>query len=145
MQKLALALCAAFLCACSNAPLTAPRQKAPPTGIPPVLNGRTIFMTGKDSAGFQIMAASAPMRTSCAACHRTNGSGGVHLPGGAVSADLRRTALSAGTHPYTLRLLERAISLGIDNEGKPLNRVMPRWTMTPRDLHDVALFVQTLR
>jgi hypothetical protein len=41
--------------------------------------------------------------------------------------------------------LERAISTGIDNQGKPLNPVMPRWKMTPRDLHDVAEFVRTLK
>ena len=81
---------------------------------------------------------------SCAACHRADGAGGVHLPGGAVSADLRHAALV--THqkpPYTLALLERAISRGVDNTGQRLNMVMPRWTMSKRDLHDVAQYVLT--
>jgi mono/diheme cytochrome c family protein len=104
-----------------------------------------IFLTGKDSQGFRINAQQPPLRTSCAACHGANGSGGVHLPGGAVSADLRQKALSAVKPVYTLESLERAISTGIDNQGKPLNAVMPRWNMTPRDLHDVAEFVQTLK
>jgi len=87
-------------------------------------------------------AARRPLRPSCAACHLPNGAGGVHLPGGAVSADLRHKALVTDQkHPYTLALLERAISTGVDNEGKPLNPVMPRWRMSSRDLHDVAQYV----
>ncbi|HME81248.1 MAG TPA: c-type cytochrome [Candidatus Eremiobacteraceae bacterium] len=80
--------------------------------------------------------------TSCAACHQADGAGGMHLPGGAISADLRHSALV--THqrpPYDLALLERAISTGIDNKGKRLDPVMPRWRLTPKDLHDVALYV----
>ena len=44
-------------------------------------------------------------------------------------------------HPYDLALIERAISTGIDNEGKPLDKVMPHWRMSERDLHDVAQYV----
>lgn len=68
----------------------------------------------------------------------------MHLPGGAVSADLRHKALVTDQkHPYTLALVERAISTGIDNEGQRLNRVMPRWRLSRRDLHDVAYYVLT--
>jgi len=108
-------------------------------------NGRMIFLTGKDSQGFRINAQHPPLRASCAACHGANGAGGVHLPGGAVSADLRQKALAAVKPAYTLQSLERAISTGVDNQGKSLNPVMPRWKMTPRDLHDVAEFVRTLK
>jgi len=144
VQKTILAICATLLCACSNNGAAPRPHNATASTVNPTANGRSIFLTGKDSTGFQIMAASPPMRTSCAACHRPNGAGGVHLPGGAVSADLRHKELASGAHPYTLRTLERAISAGIDNEGKPLDPVMPRWKMTPRDLHDVSAFVQTL-
>ncbi len=66
----------------------------------------------------------------------------MHLPGGAVSADLRHAALvTSQQHPYTLALLERAISTGIDDDGKPLNPVMPRWKLSKQDLHDVAYYV----
>jgi mono/diheme cytochrome c family protein len=102
-----------------------------------------IFLTGKDVAGFRVLAERPPLRTSCAACHRANGSGGVHV-GGAISADLRHNALAVETPPYTLASLERAISTGVDNLGKPLEPVMPHWKMTPRDLHDVAAYVLTL-
>jgi hypothetical protein len=68
----------------------------------------------------------------------------MHLPGGAVSADLRHKALVTDqAHPYTLLLLERAIATGIDNEGKPLNPVMPHWKLSKRDLHDIAYYVLT--
>jgi hypothetical protein len=42
-----------------------------------------------------------------------------------------------------MALLERAISTGIDNDGEKLDRVMPRWKMSARDLHDVAQYVLT--
>jgi len=107
-------------------------------------NGRLIFQTGRDSDGKQIVAAKPPLRPSCAACHGANGAGGVHLPGGAISADLRHNALVVGQkHLYTLELLERAITTGIDNDGQPLNSVMPRWRLSHRDLHDVATYVLT--
>jgi len=110
----------------------------------PSANGRSIFQTGKDLAGRQILAKPPAMFPSCAACHNADGSGGRHLPGGAVSADLRHAALVTGQKtPYTLPLLERAISTGIDNERQPLNRVMPHWKLSAQDLHDVAEYVLT--
>ncbi len=61
-----------------------------------------------------------------------------------MSADLRHKALvSNQTHPYTLALVERAISTGIDNNGQSLNPVMPHWKLSKRDLHDVAYYVLT--
>jgi mono/diheme cytochrome c family protein len=99
-------------------------------------------LTGRDAQGAHIAAVPAALMPNCAACHRANGSGGVHLPGGAVSADLRHAALvTQQKPPYTLSLLERAISKGVDNTGHPLNRVMPRWHLSARDLHDVAQYV----
>jgi mono/diheme cytochrome c family protein len=107
-------------------------------------DGRAIFQTGKDVDGVQITAAAPPLRPYCAACHGATGAGGVHFPGGAVSADLRHRALvTEQRQPYTLALLERAISRGIDNDGKPLDPVMPRWRLSARDLHDVASYVLT--
>lgn len=105
-------------------------------------NGQSIFQTGKDSSGRQIAARKPPLFPSCAACHRADGSGGMHLPGGAVSADLRHAALvTAQKKPYTIASLERAISTGIDNTGAPLNPVMPRWQLSQTDLQAVAGYV----
>ncbi len=99
-------------------------------------------MTGRDAAGDRITASPAPLKTACIQCHRGDGSGGMKFPGGVVSADLRHTALvNAQKHPYTIRLLMRAISTGVDNEGQKLSPVMPRWRMSQRDLHDVAAYV----
>jgi mono/diheme cytochrome c family protein len=112
----------------------------------PLANGRAIFLTGRDLAGKPISAQRTPMRPSCAACHRADGSGGVHLPGGAVSADLRHAAMvTHQKHPYTLAMLERTISTGVDNEGTKLHPVMPRWRLSKTDLHDVAAYVMTLK
>jgi mono/diheme cytochrome c family protein len=110
----------------------------------PIANGRSIFLTGRDSAGARITASPPALFPSCAACHGANGAGGKKLPGGAVSADLRHAALvTQQKHPYTLALLERAISTGVDNDGERLNPVMPRWRLSQRDLHDVADYVLT--
>lgn len=109
-----------------------------------IANGRAIFQTGKDLNGKRIIANPPPLMPYCAACHGTNGAGGKKLPGGAVSADLRHKALvTQQKHPYTLALLERAISTGIDNEGERLNKVMPHWKLSKQDLHDVAEYVLT--
>ncbi len=111
----------------------------------PLSNGREIFQTGRDVAGVQIVARPPALYGYCAACHGANGAGGIHFPDGAVSADLRPAALEQPPHPYTLALLERAISTGIDNDGKPLDPVMPRWKLSHRDLRDVALYVLSLK
>lgn len=108
----------------------------------PYSNGRTIFTTGRDVSGTRITASPAPLKEACIECHRANGAGGIKFSDGAVSADLRHAALtSAQKHPYTVVLLERAISTGVDNEGQKLDPVMPRWKMTKTDLHDVAQYV----
>lgn len=117
---------------------------ASPPVASPLANGRAIFQTGKDAGGVTIVAAKPPLMPYCAACHGANGAGGKRFPDGAVSADLRHKALVTDqTHPYTLALLERAISTGTDNDGKPLDPVMPRWKLTKSDLHDVAAYVLT--
>lgn len=109
-----------------------------------IRDGQVIFQTGRDIDGKHIVAVPPAMFPSCTACHGANGAGGKHLPGGAVSADLRHAALvTHQKHPYTLALLERAISRGVDNEGKKLDPVMPRWRLSARDLHDVATYVYT--
>jgi mono/diheme cytochrome c family protein len=126
----------------------APQKRAAPSSTAhaegaadPLANGRAIYMTGRDLAGRQITASPPPLRTSCMQCHRADGSGGVHFPG-IDSADLRHKELvTEQKHPYTIALLERAISTGVDNEGQRLNPVMPRWRMSKSDLHDVAEYV----
>ena len=109
----------------------------------PADNGKSIFQKGIDLQGKHISARPAALMPACASCHRADGSGGMHLPGGAVSADLRHRTLVHEKPPYTLAVLERAISTGIDNQGKKLDPVMPRWQLSKTDLHDVATYVLT--
>jgi len=142
---LAAFIIAGTVMACSGQ--TQPAQTAGATSAPKPMysvlaNGKSIFDTGRDFNGAQIQAQMKPLATSCEACHRADGSGGKKFADGAVSADLRHKALVLQqTHPYTIALLERAISTGIDDEGKPLDKVMPHWKMSKRDLHDVAQYV----
>jgi len=118
------------------------RSAAAPRAYSSLANGRSIFQTGRDVDGIQIEAQTPPLGLSCEACHSADGSGGRHFGDGAVSADLRHRAIVVEQqHPYTLALLERAISTGFDNEGKPLDGVMPHWHLSKRDLHDVAEYV----
>jgi cytochrome c oxidase subunit 2 len=107
-------------------------------------DGRSIFQTGRNIEGVQITAQSAPLFNKCSACHRADGSGGIHLIGGAVGADLRHRALVTDQkHPYSLALLERAISTGVDSDGQQLNLAMPRWRLSQRDIQAVAQYVLT--
>ena len=142
------ALGAVLLAACSsNAGHTtaASSVTAGPSTAAASDNGRTIFQYGKDSAGTQIVAATKPLYPTCAACHHPNGEGGMHFPDGAVSADLRHKALMSSKPTYTVALLKRAISTGIDNQNKKLDPVMPHWKLSKQDLHDVAVYVMSLK
>lgn len=139
----AIALMSVVACSAANT-----RNDASPTPAATrysaLTNGRNIFQTGRDVDGVQIVAQPPALRESCAACHGVNGAGGKTIAPGAVSADLRHVALVVKqSHPYTLATLQRAVSTGIDNEGETLNRVMPRWKLSKRDLHDVAQYVLT--
>jgi len=144
VKRTALPLIVALAVATGCSSASHARSSANPSPATAVANGQSIFQTGRDSDGLQIVAKPPALYPKCAACHRADGSGGMHLPGGAVSADLRYKALvTEQKPPYNLALLERAIATGSDNTGQPLNRVMPRWRLSKRDLHDVAYYVLT--
>ncbi|HEY4442199.1 MAG TPA: cytochrome c [Candidatus Elarobacter sp.] len=108
-------------------------------------NGRDIFLTGRDLSGKRITASPPALRPTCAACHRADGSGGLHIAG-AVSADLRHKAMVTDQKPpYTIPLVVRAITKGLDNQGHALSPVMPRWRLSARDASDVAAYVLSLK
>jgi ABC-type branched-subunit amino acid transport system substrate-binding protein len=46
--------------------------------------------------------------------------------------------------PYDARLLKRAISLGLDPAGHPLNATMPRFRMSLEDMEDLVAYLQQL-
>jgi len=146
MKHLPLVLLVLIAVGCSAPPpSTSHRSPAPPPAVS-LANGRSIFLTGRDANGTRIVADAMPLRPSCAACHGANGAGGIHLPGGEVSADLRHKALVTDMKPpYTVALVERAVATGIDSAGERLDPIMPHWRLDARDLRDVASYVMTLK
>ena len=143
-SHLAILILAGALTACASHSQSEKATPAPRSTVDSLANGSQIFRTGRDVDGRRISAAHPPLRASCAACHGPNGAGGIRITDDVVSADLRHHALVTDQNPpYNLALLERAISKGIDNQGKPLDPVMPRWHLSQRDLRDVAEYVYT--
>lgn len=132
----------------------APSLPMPAGDAAALVNGRSIFLTNTDIDGTRITTAT-PTRyyQSCAVCHGPDGAGGVQLADGAISAKLGSQAhmldmasmgsTNAKNTPWTLALFERAISSGVDQNGDQLSLVMPRWNMSERDLHDIALYIST--
>ena len=47
--------------------------------------------------------------------------------------------------PYNDQTLERAITQGIDSEGKPLDWPMPRWQMSETEVDDLIAFLKSLK
>lgn len=141
----------------TSRPSAMPKSSAMPMPVPivdskAIANGRSIYFSGTDLDGTPITTAN-PFRVyqSCAVCHGPDGGGGVQLADGTVSAKLGPNAhmldqmgsMNGKQVPWTLALFERAISSGLDENGGMLNPVMPRWKMSKRDLHDIALYVLT--
>lgn len=83
-------------------------------------------------------------QTYCSTCHGPNAAGGVKL-GDAVSADIRWQAIGPRYHDNS-QLVVRAILHGLDEHGKPLDDVMPRWqgTLSPQQAADIVAYLQTL-
>lgn len=98
--------------------------------------------------GIEVPAASLP----CAGCHGRDGKG--RPEGGVRPSALTWTSLSKPygvTHPdgrrhppYDARLLKRAISLGLDPAGNPLDGTMPRFRMSLQDMEDLVAYLQQL-
>jgi cytochrome c oxidase subunit 2 len=81
---------------------------------------------------------------ACVTCHGIKGRGGVPvMMGTAIPADISNEALKE--HHYTAALLTRAITQGIEEEGKPLNWTMPRWQMSETDLNALIDYLKTLK
>jgi ABC-type branched-subunit amino acid transport system substrate-binding protein len=118
--------------------------------------GRKIYQEGGSPSsitavmgeGTEVPAASLP----CAGCHGRDGKG--RPEGGVRPSDLTWTALSKPygvTHPdgrkhppYDARHLKRAISLGLDPAGNPLDPTMPRYRMSLQDMEDLVAYLQQL-
>jgi mono/diheme cytochrome c family protein len=80
----------------------------------------------------------------CAVCHRSDGSGGIRL-GALTSPDLRAPALEQTYHKSDA-LLRRAILDGKNEEGAPLDPVMPRWRgrLSRQEVDSIIAFLKAL-
>ncbi len=122
-------------------------------------NGERIYFTATSDSGKPILATMGVMTMqsgmmSCASCHGADGKGGyVRMMMWSFKApDIRYTTLTTEGHgehgnetPYTDELIKRAITQGIDSEGKRLDPPMPVWQMSEEDLNDLIEYLKTLK
>jgi len=118
-------------------------------------NGERIYFTATSDSGNPIIATTGHMTMhgrmlSCAACHGTDGKGraGRMMMWSFEAPDIRYSTLTAGhdeEQPYTDDLIKRAITKGIDSDGKRLESPMPVWQMSEADFNDLVDFLKTLK
>lgn len=121
-------------------------------------NGEAIFLTGATLNGQRVPFEGGPFWLNahgggCAACHGTDGRGGLWvMMTDQVAPDIRYATLTGqhddGDHeddhpPYNDASLAQAIQLGIDPAGEPLSTAMPRWNLSDEDLADLIAHLKT--
>lgn len=121
--------------------------------------GKQIYLTGGSSPGDEITARLGTDNSSvpasilpCASCHGRDGRG--RPEGGVTPANITWDVLtkpygvtSTSGHqraPYTDALLRRAIVMGVDSSGNPLQTTMPRFQMKTADLDDLIAYLHVL-
>jgi cytochrome c oxidase subunit 2 len=152
---LALVCCVAFI---FGGHLVTRRAAEPTPPREHVSNGQLIYFTGRNERGERIPFDAGPMWLSthggsCATCHGADGRGGAPVMMGTdVPGDIRyHHLLEEEEHeegeehpPYTDELIKRAITMGLNPAGEPLDLTMPRWHMSDQDLDDLLEFLKTL-
>jgi mono/diheme cytochrome c family protein len=118
-------------------------------------NGERIYFTATSNSGKPIISSIGAMTMrggmmSCAACHGADGKGGQGrmMMWTFNASDIRYSSLTAGYEgekPYTDELIKRAITGGLDSEGKRLEPPMPIWQMSDEDLNDLLDYLKTLK
>jgi ABC-type branched-subunit amino acid transport system substrate-binding protein len=130
----------------------------PATTLHQIDCGRQIYLNGESPSGGKISGVLAdsievPARLlACANCHGRDGRGG--REGAIAPSDLTWTALTRpygldrpdGRHrpAYTKSLLTRAIAMGLDSGGFPLDRAMPRYRLSLEDNADLVGYLEHL-
>jgi mono/diheme cytochrome c family protein len=119
----------------------------------PEERGAAIFETGTDPGTGPIpYSGGMMMRTSCAGCHGLDGRGlrtrmfvspnityrNLTDPAGMLEPDGTRGMR------FTDELIRRAVTQGLDAEGKPLAFPMPRWQLTDAQWNDLLAYLKTL-
>ena len=136
-----------------------PMQPPPPAAVTPTTPkptpavsgkelGKIIFTTGNGSAGTHIEFEKGGTQFKakpggCVGCHGADAKG--KKVGNLTVPDIRASTLleAHGGKPakYTSATLKKAVTQGIDEEGKPLKDAMPRWKMTDDEFGALAEFV----
>ncbi|MCZ7392322.1 MAG: cytochrome c [Candidatus Methanoperedens sp.] len=117
-------------------------------------NGERIYFTATSNSGKPIISSIGTMAMrgmmSCAACHGVDGKGGRGrmMMWTFDASDIRYSTLTAGggnETPYTDELIKRAITQGVDADGKRLEPPMPVWQMSDSDLNDLLEYLKSLK
>jgi len=121
--------------------------------------GRQIYLRGTTTDGKDVVALLDGGATRangsvfpCASCHGTEGKG--KNEGGVAAPDITWAILTkpypvlrpgGGLRPpYSERTLKRAIVMGLDSGGRPLQSVMPHFQLSYRDANDLIAFLKNL-
>lgn len=119
----------------------------------PEERGAAIFETGTDPGTGPIpYSGGMMMRVSCAGCHGIDGRGlrtRMFVSPNITYRNLTDTAGMLepdGTRgmQYTEDLIRRAVTQGIDGQGKSLAYPMPRWQLTDAQWGDLLAYLKTL-
>lgn len=121
-------------------------------------NGERIYFTASSASGDAISPRGGNTHmgmmsnSGCASCHGADRLGRRLMPNFWTSAPSLTPAALFGEHDddghgdhdaYSDESLRRAIIEGIDAGGAPLDRAMPRWSMSEADLADVIAFLKS--
>lgn len=96
-----------------------------------------------DAAG-NVAAGKKVFSVRCAGCHKADASGGIKM-GDETSPDLRAPGLEA-MYNNDDKLIARAILDGKDEDGGPMDEIMPRWRgkLTTTEVSDIIAYLKTL-
>jgi ABC-type branched-subunit amino acid transport system substrate-binding protein len=168
-----LMLIQALGCSSHSSPSTPGRHPNAPSGAPPesavasptgreeagVAQGKAIYTTGISLSGRPIRTrlaggnADVPAAVlKCGNCHGRDGIGTAE--GGITPATITWDELTkeySAAHPsgrqrppYDERSLRRAITMGLDPAGRPLDASMPRYALDREDLDDLVVYLKEL-